>query len=225
MARTVAFLVDGFNVYHSLRQIEDLTGSRVKWLDLSALLQRHLSQVRAALGGERVEIGKIYYFSALARHLTPVDPGIVDRHCAYIAALEHTGVEVVLAHFKGKDVRCPHCKRQFKRYEEKETDVAIALKLIEVFARNEADTVVVVSGDTDLLPAMRSSRRLFPDRKIGVAFPFNRHTAQMQQEADYSFHLRQKEVERAQFASTLTLPDGAVIQRPVSSVGNGWRPR
>lgn len=216
MARTVAFLVDGFNVYHSLRQIEALTGSRVKWLDLRALLQRHLSQVRAAHAGERVEIGRIYYFSALAKHLTTVDRGIVDRHCAYIAALEHAEIEVVLAHFKAKDVKCPHCKQQFRRYEEKETDVAIALKLIEVFARDDCDTAVLVSGDTDLLPAMRTARRLFPHKKVGVAFPFNRHTAQMQQEADYSFHLRQKEVERAQFASTLTLPDGAVIQRPVA---------
>jgi uncharacterized LabA/DUF88 family protein len=216
MPKQVAFLVDGFNVYHSLREIEGLTGSRVKWLDLNALLQQHLSQVRAAHGGERVEISHVYYFSALAKHLTTADRGIVDRHCSYIAALEHAGVEVVLAHFKGKDIKCPHCKQQFRRYEEKETDVAIALKLIEVFARNEADTAVLVSGDTDLVPAMRTARRLFPHKKIGVAFPFNRHTAQMQQQADYSFHLRQKEVERAQFASTLALPDGVVIHKPLT---------
>jgi uncharacterized LabA/DUF88 family protein len=214
MPKTVAFLVDGFNVYHSLREIEALTGNRVKWLDLNELLRRHLSDVRSALGGDRVEIGRIYYFSALAKHLTTVERGIVDRHCAYIDALENTGVEVVLAHFKGKDVKCPHCKRQFRRYEEKETDVAIALKLIEVFARSDADTAVLVSGDTDLLPAMRTSRKLFADRKIGVAFPFNRHTAQMQQEADYSFHLRQKEIQRAQFPATIALTDGTMIQRP-----------
>ena len=60
--RTV-FLVDGFNLHHSLR-----------WLDLTALC----SSLVHALPG-RCEVAGIVYFSALARHMDASRPGTVAR--------------------------------------------------------------------------------------------------------------------------------------------------
>jgi uncharacterized LabA/DUF88 family protein len=213
MAKSVCFLVDGFNVYHSLREVEALTGNRVRWLDLRKLLSAHLQPVRNAVG-ERVDVSKICYFSALAHHLTTTDRDVVNRHCAYISALESTGVEVVLSKFKAKDVKCPTCGRTYKRHEEKETDVAIAAKLLDVLARNQCDIVVLVTGDTDQIPAIRTAKGLFPHRKIGVGFPFMRHTRELTEVADFTFTIGQKEMQRSQFPGEVTLADGTTVNKP-----------
>jgi uncharacterized LabA/DUF88 family protein len=216
MHKRISFLVDGFNVYHSLRQVEQISGQRVKWLDLHRLLTGYLSVVRGKLGGERTELSRIYYFSALATHLTGSDPGVVNRHTAYISALESTGVSITLSKFKVKDLTCPACRHRYKRHEEKETDVAIGLKLVETFVRDEADAAVIVSGDSDLMPAVRTARTLFPQRKIGVAFPFYRHTTELEQAADFSWNITQRDIQRAQFPLDVKLPDGTIVQKPAS---------
>lgn len=215
MAKYVSFLVDGFNLYHSLREIERLAKVPVKWLDLRALCESYLQAVRNGIG-ERVEIAGIHYFSALAHHLSRMDPGIVERHRDYVAALENRGVSVALSQFKLKDIPCPHCRRTFTRAEEKETDVALGVKLIEVLARNECDTAVLVTGDTDLIPAIRAARRLFPHRKIGVGFPFLRHNAALKLASDYHFRIGQKDVERSRLPNHIQLADGRTLTKPAS---------
>jgi NYN domain len=216
MPKKVCFLVDGFNMYYSLRQVEDLSKQRVKWLDLHRLLGGYLQAVRQAVG-ERVELSGIHYFSALATHMTTRDPGVVNRHCTYVSALESTGVRVTLSRFKEKSASCPKCHHAWKRHEEKETDVAIGVRLIEVLVRGEGDTVVLVTGDTDLIPAIRTAKGLFPKAKIGVAFPFMRHNTDLEKAADYSFKIDQKALQKAQFPDELTLANGTVIHRP-----SGW---
>lgn len=154
--KRVAFLIDGFNLYHSLRELERLTKSSVKWLDLTRLCQAYLQAVRSAVG-EHVELASTTYFSALATHLVPNNPDVVTRHQTYLAALESTGVQVVLSRFKEKTVTCPICGGKYKRHEEKETDVALGLQLIELLTRGACDTAVLVTGDTDFVPAIRNA--------------------------------------------------------------------
>jgi uncharacterized LabA/DUF88 family protein len=216
MSRKVAFLVDGFNMYYSLREVERLSKQKVKWLDLRKLLADNLQPVREALG-ERVELSTVYYFSAYATHLTTRDPDVVNRHQTYVAALRHTGVNVILSKFKQKEITCPKCHHAWKRHEEKETDVALGVKLMDALARNEGDVVVLITGDTDLIPAIRLTRALFPHRQLGVGFPFMRHNAELESVADFSFKISQKALQRTQFPPTLVLGDGTTLTKPV-----GW---
>jgi hypothetical protein len=122
-----------------------------------------------------------------------------------------------MSQFKYRDARCPHCKTLFKRAEEKETDVAMGVKLLEVFARSEAPIAVLMTGDTDLRPAIRTARQLFPQNLIGVVTPFLRHTTEMQEIGDFHFKVSQKLVQSAQFPNPIRLPDGRVIAKP-----HGW---
>ncbi|TAH38286.1 MAG: NYN domain-containing protein [Planctomycetota bacterium] len=48
----------------------------------------------------------------------------------------------------------------YDRLEEKETDVAIAVAILEGMLDPAVDTIVLVSGDTDLVPALRAGKRL-----------------------------------------------------------------
>jgi hypothetical protein len=58
----VVYLVDGFNLYHSLREVERSRGHSLRWLDLAALCSSLLHAVPG-----RSELAGIVYFSALAQ--------------------------------------------------------------------------------------------------------------------------------------------------------------
>lgn len=73
-----------------------------------------------------------------------------------------------------RNLRVTLCGTVIPRHEEKETDVAISIKILELLIRDEADAVMIVSGDTDLMPAIRAARSLYPTKPIGCLFPFNR---------------------------------------------------
>ncbi len=212
----VSFVVDGLNLYHSLREVEKVSKAKVRWLDLRSLCASYLHAVRSAVG-QRVELGRIDYFSALPSHLTTRHPDAVDRQTAYLAALRNSGVNVTLSRFKQKDVTCPKCGNRFTRFEEKETDVAIGMRMMETAARGECEVVVLVSGDTDMLPAIKAAKRLSPSLVIGVAFPFMRHNAELRAVADFTFAIGQRDVQRAQFPPTVSLSDGGTVLKPT-----GW---
>ena len=105
---------------------------------------------------------------------------------------------------------------QFKREKEKETDVAIAAKLFEICYGNAAESIVLVTGDTDLAPAVRLCRQLFADRTILFAFPYRRVNDELRQLAPGSFKIDAKTYFRNQFPDPLALLDGTSIVKPVS---------
>jgi uncharacterized LabA/DUF88 family protein len=157
LANRVAFLVDGFNLYHSIRDVSRRNNVNCRWLDIAALCGSFLPDI-----GRDATFASAHYFSALATHAEAWRPGTVKRHLTYIDALRSTGVIVELSTFKAKPmtVRCQACGSMQKviRHEEKETDVAIGAKLIELAIGVDADSIVVVTGDTDLVPAVRTAR-------------------------------------------------------------------
>lgn len=165
MNRTI-FLIDGFNVYHSAKHVSrDLRGAITKWLNLHSFCSSVLPLV-----GRGAELTSIFYFSALAKHLLHSDPDTVRRHEDYMKCLETKGIIVDLARFKEKRIKCKYCKRTNIRHEEKETDVAIAAKLFELFYTNSCDIIVMVTGDTDLSPAVRTTQLLFPEKEFFLLF-------------------------------------------------------
>ncbi len=207
-----AFLVDGFNLYHSLRAAsEDLGGVGTKWLDLRSLCSSHLSNVG---GGAQLET--VIYFSALATYKEAWDPNVTVRHRAYIECLRSTGVEVELGHFKEKLVKCPKCGRNVKRHEEKETDVAIGVELLQLFWTDRCDSAVLVSGDSDLAPAIRSAQGSFPKKRILSVFPYRRISFELKTLVSKSVRIKAKQYLRHQFPNTVRLANGRTISKPPS---------
>jgi len=209
--RTV-FLVDGFNVHHSLRESESATASRLRWLDLHGLCTALLHLVPG-----RCELDSVVYFSALARHLEPSRPGTVARHLRYIDALQATGVQTVLGRYRRRSTRCPLCWGWWDRWEEKKTDVAIATRLLRLVAAGECERLVVVSGDTDIVPAIDEARAVWA-AQVGVAFPARRANAQLRRVASWSVNLDPAWYLRHQLPCSVTAADGHAIVRP-----SGWQ--
>jgi len=153
----VAAFVDGFNLYHALR---DLGRDHLKWLNLR-LLCEHFAR-RPALS-----LVDVFYFSAYATWR----PSSYRRHREYVRALQANGVTVVMGRFKGKDRWCWRCQAGWKDHEEKETDVNIALQLLLGGLRGRFDRALLVSGDSDLAPAVRLLRAEAPGVDVRILTP------------------------------------------------------
>ena len=206
----VTFIVDGFNLYHTLKRAHKPPHNKAsRWLDLTTLCSHCLPII-----GKETKLSGVYYISALASHLKRTNPGVTVRHQNYIRCLEDSGVTVRLNRFKKKSVWCHNCQTKILKHEEKETDVMLATTLFELFYTNVCDTAVLVTGDTDLAPAITTGKRLFPDKRIIFAFPFGTQTSDMKKLAPGSFSLSPDMYAKAQFPDPFTLSDGSVITKP-----------
>ena len=107
---------------------------------------------------------------------------------AYFTALEATGVQIQLGHFKAKSQACPLCGGTFVGWEEK--DVALGAGLLEIICRDLCDTVVLVTGDTDLVPAIRAARRLDPTKDLVALQPYRRVNRELSRCADRALTIR-----------------------------------
>jgi len=220
----VTFLIDGFNLYHSTADLQRIRGLRVKWLDIYSLCSSFLFLI-----GRDAAIAEIYYFSAFAKHLN--DPSIVKRHRDYLECLKSTGIIPEMGRFKPKEVTCPlysqHAKSgtvnvtcpiggKFTKYEEKETDIAIAARLFEIVYKNKCDTAILVTGDTDLAPAVKTCRGLFPMKAIRFAFPYRRHNHELKALLPDSFKIHEGSYIKHLFPDPVPLPNGTKIYKPAS---------
>src|SRR6266404_5346581 len=136
MAKIVVF-VDGFNLYHALDYFE--TGPnhhkfrKYKWLNLKKLASLFV------FGSDTLT--EVMYFTTLATW----DAGKTARHRVYIRALESEGVRVVYGEFKRKKKHCRLCNGDFWSFEEKQTDVNIALFLVLYAFQERYDKAIVIS--------------------------------------------------------------------------------
>lgn len=115
---------------------------------------------------------------------------------------------------KPRPVYCKNCGSKFIKYEEKETDVAIATKLIELSYSNEYDTAVLVTGDTDLSPAVRSVKTNFKNKKVIFAFPYKRKNEELAVLAPGSFSIGCNKCAKHQYPNPVVLQDGSKIYKP-----------
>lgn len=193
------FLIDGFNFYYSIKRLD----ARLKWFDFSRYCAHFLSS--------KDEIHSIYYFSALATWR----PSSAARHRVFIEALTHYGINVVLGEFKKKTKWCATCHKSYQDYEEKATDVNIALYAYRLASMPDIDRVVLVSGDTDMLPAIQLIKQDFPTKEPGVIFPYQRKNDQLGQEVSFKRKTSAKILPLFQLPSSITLANGKVITRPL----------
>src|SRR5690349_9881532 len=126
-------LVDGFNLYHALDWFEDDSRSpdhtrfrKYKWLSLTQLSQCYVAPKSEELVG-------VEYFTTYAQW----DPGKTFRHRCFIMVQSDEGVKTTFGKFKLKDVNCKAtCKAKFGMWQEKQTDVNIAVRLVELARLN-----------------------------------------------------------------------------------------
>jgi hypothetical protein len=70
---------------------------------------------------------------------------------------------------------CRACGAQWKRHEEKETDVHFSLTFLEDAIDDVFDRAIIISADSDHIPAVRRVRVRLPKKQIFAATPPGRH--------------------------------------------------
>lgn len=167
-------LIDGFNYYHKLKEYQDRYGTCVKWLDYRSLVESWLTDEDDKSNVE------IIYFSAIANWR---GADSVLRHKLYLEALNVANVKVVLGEFKEKKThrcksteKCSNCtcqpdKKKLVRHEEKNSDVNLAITLIEKSIKGEFDKCFILSADNDFTTAISRARELNPSIKVIIQPP------------------------------------------------------
>jgi hypothetical protein len=115
------------------------------------------------------QILAVRYFTAEVKD----DPDGLARQRTYLSALvaNSCAVEIVLGRYQTKRMTCRQCGSAWITYEEKETDVNIAVALVADAAASASEVALIVSADSDLCPAIRTARALNPRRRMIAAFP------------------------------------------------------
>ena len=210
----VSFLIDGFNLYHSIEDLRTKHKIKAKWLDIKSLLRTYFTDPDFKnLSKDRHTFNGIYYFTALRHHVAEEKPQSIARHERYINAIESTGVEVIYGGFKPRTIKCKECSKDFIKYEEKKTDVAIATKLLELAHKSHSDVYVIISGDTDLIPAIETARIMDNSAKIVLVFPFNRTNDELKKYADLFYTIKPKRYKSCQFDGLINI-EGKKFAKP-----------
>lgn len=185
----VITLVDGFNLYHA---INNHPYKKYKWLNLKKLSQAFITRQDTLTG--------VYYFTALATWSATK----TQKHKTYIKALQSEGIEIVFGEFKRKDKNCTLCKRRYRSFEEKQTDVNIALNLFRLALQDKYDKAIIISGDSDLIPAINAVQSTFPEKKIGVVIPIARASESLKRTCDFHMKMKEKHLATSLFSKTIT---------------------
>lgn len=205
MRRVIAY-VDAFNLYFGLKEAGF---KRYYWLDVAALA-RHLLK-------SDQELVATHYFTARIRD-NGRNGADQKRQNDYIEALDQQGVRCQFGHYLEKTRRCHSCHRTWPDYEEKMTDVNIAIQLLCDAFDDAFDTALILSGDSDLTTPIRRVRERFPARRVIVAFPPRRHSSALQRAANGHLTIGEDKLRASQLPDAILKPDGYVLHRP-----NTWR--
>ncbi len=193
----VSFFIDGFNVFHSLDSKQAY--HKYKWLDYSALAKCFVSS--------NDTITDVYYFTAYAEW----DPPKKARHQLLVRALILKGVKIVFGKFKIRDKHCRICHKNYHTFEEKQTDVNISIKLFQCAHDDAFDTGILVTGDSDILPAVLAVKQSFPAKRIGLIIPIGRSAEEMKNACDFHMKMREKHLRDSQFPDSIMINAGKNI--------------
>lgn len=204
----VACFVDGFNLYHAIDELRDSRNkpmNYLKWVNLWALAEKLIRPTHE-------EVVAVSYFSARATWL----PDSVARHDLYLAALQTAGVNLCMGNFKKKKRSCKNCGAKWDGHEEKESDVSLALALLNESWLDSFDKAIVMTADTDIVPVIKMVKSQFPGKTIVSAIPERRfgNALELRQNCDSAQRIKQQHIETSLFPERIQLDGGGEIVRP-----------
>lgn len=139
----------------------------------------------------------------------------INRHLTYIYALRSVGVQVIEGKYKRRHRKCKAlCEAPYVDQEEKETDVNIAVKLLEGALLNLYDRCFLLTADNDLAPAVRAVKEHCPTKQIILAPPPGaRNFAELQRLCDKRITIKLRTI-RANM-----LPDEVTVDQDYTGDG------
>ena len=199
----VAVYIDGLNLYYGMKSEG---WRRYYWLDvqrLSESLTRPYQRLRF-----------VRYFTAELLPSSGADARI-ERHSAYLQALSSLPkVDIQYGFHIPQTAICPHCGESTRTYEEKMTDVNIAVALLQDAHDDLYDVAILISADSDLTRPIEIVRQKYAGKGVIAAFPPKRHSQHLRKAATASFTIGRKRIAQSQLPDLVAKPDGYPVHKP-----------
>lgn len=235
--RVIAY-IDGFNLYYGVRAASRdsdrlwlnnggepamCLGRSLYWLDIRKMVLSQLQQHQ--------QLVTIKYFSAprIVPKRVAVNPDAFvesnERQRLYLEGIRTLAqVEVVLGWYAEKDPWKCACGTQTPVFEEKVTDVNIAVHLLEDAYHDRYDQAMVFSADADLVPAVQAAKRA--GKEVILVLPPGRKRAQhLRNVANQTRNIKIRSVRQMLLAKEIETGHGRRIACPdrwLPAVGWVW---
>lgn len=196
-----ALYVDGFNLYHS---VIDLNDNFLKWCNLWKLAEIFSKAHKAT-------VKKVVFCTAVPDAASDSR----DRHLTYNAALVASGVQVLKRHH----IITPEGKRL-----EKQSDINLALALIMDGEDNVYDIAYLLSGDSDQAATGRVFKERFHPAKIliGVGTPSRPVAEKLTAYTHSNFEMTRDHLDMAVLPALVPGLSGNFIRRPDAYEPAAW---
>lgn len=179
----IAVYIDGFNMFHHMKKV---FWKKYYWLDYWKLAKQ--------FWWHNEKIIKVAYFTAYFRR----DKAWEKRHKLYVRALNNVGVETILGKYqevskvfynRGYNIvsfllkpflrwlpqsiqkKLLPQRLEYKNFEEKRTDVNIAVNILQDGLLDKYDKCFIMSWDSDISPAIESVKKLKQDKQFILLLP------------------------------------------------------
>ncbi len=194
--------IDGFNLYHGLRT---KGWKKYYWLDLWALTERFLKK-----GQTLVEV---VYCTTLIKG----DPSGQQRQLDFIDALKarSPALKVVYGHYLAKTVTCFKCGHSYTRHEEKMTDVNIACHFLTDAMDDRFDVALLMSGDSDLVPPVRTVRSRWRGKRVIAVFPPERKSDALRRAVHGQKWIAEADLRQSLLPEHVETAPGKLVSRPL----------
>ncbi|NUS61583.1 MAG: DUF2384 domain-containing protein [Lysobacter sp.] len=223
--------IDGFNFYYGC-----LKRTPFKWLDPLALFDQVLSTILCTVDEQPASFAldplAVKYFTApILRNFARSNDSVSSQAQYHAALALHLGGRAAIlkgyydarparAHRVVPDVLARDSERiDIWKLEEKQSDVSLALHAYGDAIRGEVDHVVIVTNDTDLVPAIEMIKR-DTHAVAGLIVPtrdkVRRANDDLSRASDWvRSHITDDELERAQLPRAV-VANGKAAHKPIS---------
>lgn len=218
----VRVYIDWFNFYHNLRE-KFPNKKNYQWLNYRKLIENELK--------ENEKIDEVFLFTAYYSDDRRSERYI--RHNTLIQALTSSGVKVILGKFiknsktlytkQIDDVRPTDMDSIVKEKvdeidyvikEEKKTDVNLAIKIVQDAYEDNFDIAYVITGDTDIVPAVELVKRNFWSKIIINARIDNSLGRDIQKACDDFRTITSEKIKKSLLPDRINFRKGRYIEKP-----------
>lgn len=202
--------IDGYNLYYGL-----VKNTQYKWLDLHGLLSEVVK-----IQNPQSQVVSIKYFTApvitkFSRHLEKSQQSQNHYHNALCVNSKNC-IEIINGYFD-VDVSSPvihkkpidlRSRVKTWKLEEKQTDVNIALEMYRDATHGIVEQQILVSSDSDLIPALRYIGKDFENMILGLILPRSNNNKRknkgLSQYVNWTrTHINQDELEKHQLPNMI----------------------
>lgn len=201
-AETVVSYIDGFNLYFGLKKMK---WQRYYWMDVDTLSVNLLKKHQL--------LAKTHYFTSRITN----NPDKQRRQNTFLEALKAVGLKPIYGKYRHNPYTCFRSNSVHMIPQEKMTDVAIAVQLLSDGYANKYDTALIISGDVDLLPAVKHVKQCLIGKRIIMAFPPMRANDEFKPPiTDGNYHIDERICRKSQLPDIVEREDGFELKRPVA---------